>query len=74
MKVKEGFTKLDVSHVYHWSIIISQPNPERFNAPVPSRQDFQNPVMLIDRLQMGLLTCFNLSDIHEQPLPHPHCC
>jgi len=50
IEIKESFTKLDVSHLFHWIIIISQNNPERFNASVPSRQDFQNSVVLIDRL------------------------
>jgi hypothetical protein len=65
-KIKEGVTNLDISHLYPCSITIPQHNPERINASVPSRQDFQNSVVLNDRVKVGLLTCqtFTNSQFH----------
>ena len=57
IKIKEGVATIDVLHLHHWSIIISQHNIECFNASVPSRPDFQNLFVIDDRVQMGPLTC-----------------
>jgi hypothetical protein len=61
MKLKEVISTLDVPHLFHWSIVVFQRNPEH-NDTFDRFGAFQNSV----EVSVGAVAFLN---IHERPLP-----
>ena len=63
-KIKEGITILDISNLYYWGISISHLNTECLNACELSTKDFQNSIVLKERIEMGHVTCQLFTNTH----------
>jgi hypothetical protein len=63
-KMKQGITSIHVSHLYQWSIIVSEQKAGHITASVPLQEDFQNSNVLNDSIKLGLLTCQTFKNSH----------